>query len=322
MAKMGKMLDLLKGTENHHRLGKTSGGNAKVIALSPQNIKRSPCQSRSQPDMETVDQIVASVKNSAIKKIMNRPVGYELNGEIFCHVGYNRVTAAQKLNLETIEVELVEPDERALVMQSYMENVARAALTPVDNSRTLGKIRKLNNWTLEELGDEYGMAKQQAFQKVSIAELPSDMLDIANQHSKWLSEGILYQLTRIKDRETQWKIFNKIIAAGSQTTVQQVKRMVDNISGIRPAPKDKELNSVVQSHYTITQLDGTSFKMMLVFNGNNYDDLQSAFELLKMKIESRNVINTKNRTEAGYCGGDGRCDGAPTDEAPVKQVSL
>jgi len=275
------MLDKIFNSRNE------KDGN-RIISCSPQKILRSPCQSRSTPDIDTVNQIVASINNSAINKIMNRPICYELNGEIYCHSGYTRVVAAQKAEHNEIEIELVELDERALIMQSYMENVARSALTPVDNARSLARIRKINNWTLEQLGGEFNLSKQRIFQQVSIAELPPDMLDTANQQSNWMNEGILYQLTRIKNREAQWKIFNKIIVAGSQTTVQQVKRMVDSICGIKPH-NEKKTGEAPQAHYSITPLGQSGFRMVLVFNGNNRDDLISAINKLKKMVDGGNV---------------------------------
>jgi deoxyxylulose-5-phosphate synthase len=95
-------------------------------------------------------------------------------------------------------------------------------------------------------------------------------------------------LTRIKNREAQWKIFNKIITAGSQTTVQQVKRMVDSICGTKLCNEKKAVDSP-QAHYSITPLGQSGFRMVLVFNGNNREDLISAFNKLKEMIDGGDV---------------------------------
>ena len=156
-----------------------TGERVQQVALS--DIVPSSLQPRKEFAREALDELMESIRqHGIIQPLVVRPV----DGKHELIAGERRWRAAQQLGLAEVPVIAREATDLEVLELSLIENLQRADLNPIEESRAY-----------ERLANEFGMRQEDIAQKVgrSRAAVANSMrlLELHPQVQTWLTQGLL-----------------------------------------------------------------------------------------------------------------------------------
>ncbi|MFL6542157.1 MAG: ParB/RepB/Spo0J family partition protein [Chthoniobacterales bacterium] len=203
-----------------------TGERVQQVALS--DIVPSSLQPRKEFAREALDELMESIRqHGIIQPLVVRPV----DGKHELIAGERRWRAAQQLGLAEVPVIAREATDLEVLELSLIENLQRADLNPIEESRAY-----------ERLANEFGMRQEDIAQKVgrSRAAVANSMrlLELHPQVQTWLTQGLLSVghakvLLGLKQQDEQVAVAETVLRRSA--TVRGTERLVARqLGGLRP----------------------------------------------------------------------------------------
>ena len=198
---LGRGLEVLMG----------GGESAQELADLPvDQIHPNPRQPRRRFEPEAADGLASSVRaQGLLQPVVVRPRregGWELIA------GERRWRAAKQAGLAVVPAVGREPDDPDTLLLSFVDNVAREQLSPVEEARAYAMLLDEFGLTLAEVGERVGKAKPTISNRVRLLELPDDVLWMLARGE--LTERHARAVLAVPTREGQLRLAKRIVEQG------------------------------------------------------------------------------------------------------------
>jgi ParB family chromosome partitioning protein len=136
-----------------------------------------------------------------------RPAGgYELIA------GERRWRAAREAGLETVPAVIRAADDRDTLLLGLVENVAREALSPVEEARAYAVLVDDFTLSLGEIAERVGRSKPSVSNRLRLLELPDEVLGMLDR--QLLSEGHARAVLAVPDHDGRRRLAKRIVREG------------------------------------------------------------------------------------------------------------
>jgi ParB family chromosome partitioning protein len=103
-------------------------------------------------------------------------------------------------------------DDRETLLLGLVENVARAALTPIEEARAYAVLIDEFELSLGEVAERVGRSKPSVSNRIRLLELPDDVLGMVERGQ--LSEGHARAVLAVPDHEGRRRLAREIVRRG------------------------------------------------------------------------------------------------------------
>ena len=219
----------------------------KVLQVGLASIVPSPLQPRKDFPRDSLDELVASIRqHGIIQPLVVRNVG----GRHELIAGERRWRAAQEAGLVQVPVITRVATDLEVLELSLIENLQRADLNPIEEARAYFR-----------LADEFGLRQEDIAQKVgrSRAAVANSMrlLDLHEQVQTWLTQGLLSVghakvLLGLKETAEQLAVAETILRRSA--TVRATERLVARQLGTTRPRRKRQAGAVAFTSAAIEDL--------------------------------------------------------------------
>lgn len=263
-----------------------------IIHIDPVLLKPNPYQPRKTFDVETIEELAASIKEHGIIQ----PIIAEKaeNENYFIISGERRTRAAISLGLETVPVVLRTFDDKRKLEVALIENIQREDLNALEEALAYQQIMELTNSNHEELAKRVGKSRSTITNSLRILKLPEEMQEALRINK--ISAGHARSLLSVVNPADQQVLFGRIIE--SDLSVRETESMAANLnSGVGRITKkqkkenrsasdeDFELRDIEQQFInslgTKVQIKGNLKKGVIEISYFSKDDLDSLYQKIK-----------------------------------------
>ena len=126
--------------------------------------------------------------------------------------GERRWRAAREAGLETVPALVREAGDRESLLLALVENVAREALSAVEEARAYAVLLDEFRLSLGEVAERVGRSKPSVSNRVRLLELPEDVLEMLERGE--LSEGHARAVLAVPDHEGKRRLAQRIVREG------------------------------------------------------------------------------------------------------------
>lgn len=214
-----------------------SNAPAQVIAgltfaeLEVSSIVPNPQQPRQVFDDEALAELVHSIQEvGLLQPIVVRPAP---NGSYELVAGERRLRATKKAGFQKIPALIRETADDQMLRDALLENLHRAALTPLEEAAAYKQLLEDFGGTQEELATRLGRSRPQISNTLRLLNLPiAVQLRVA---AGVISAGHARALLGLKDQSAMERLASRIVAEG--LSVRTVEEIVSLGQDDKPAPK-------------------------------------------------------------------------------------
>src|ERR671936_239866 len=188
------------------------GGNAQpeLTHLAVEQIHPNPRQPRRRFEPEAGAGLADSIRaQGVVQPVLVRPRpagGYELIA------GERRWRAAREAGLETVPAVVRTADDRDTLLLGLVENVAREALSPVEEARAYAVLVDEFGLGLGEIAERVGRSKPSVSNRLRLLELPDEVLGMLDR--QLLSEGHARAVLAVPDHDGRRRLARRVVREG------------------------------------------------------------------------------------------------------------
>jgi ParB family transcriptional regulator, chromosome partitioning protein len=185
-------------------------GSSGLAHVPVEEIHPNPRQPRKRFDHEATVGLAESIKaQGIIQPVVLRPRaagGYELVA------GERRWRAAREANLQTLPALVRDAADRDALLLGLVENVAREALTPIEEARAFAVLVDEFELSLGDIAERVGASKPAVSNRLRLLELSDDILGMVERGE--LTEGHARAVLAVPDNEGRRRLARKIVRQG------------------------------------------------------------------------------------------------------------
>lgn len=205
------------------------------------NIAVNPFQPRTHFDEETLNDLIASVKEHGI--IQPITVRKMADNSFQLITGERRLRAALKAGLKRIPAYVREAGDDTMLELALVENIQREDLDAIEVSISYQRLIEEFSLTQEKLGERVGKKRATIANYLRLLNLPVEVQNAIRE--KKISMGHARALLGIEDKELQIEVFTKILA--QDLSVRQVENLARGSKV--PAPEEEPAPQRKRSDY-------------------------------------------------------------------------
>jgi ParB family chromosome partitioning protein len=191
-------------------IGGVAEASNELAYLAVVDVHPSPRQPRRRFEPEAHAGLADSIKaQGVVQPVLVRPRaagGYELIA------GERRWRAAREAGLETLPAVVRTADDRDSLLLGLVENVAREALSPVEEARAYAVLLDEFGLSLGEIAERVGRSKPSVSNRLRLLELPDEVLGMLDR--QLLSEGHARAVLAVPDHDGRRKLAKRIVREG------------------------------------------------------------------------------------------------------------
>ena len=166
------------------------GKQLKNCEIDIKSLRISDSQPRQYIDEEQLEELCSTIRKHGVLQ----PVIVQLGPDGSNHLiaGQRRLLAARKAGLKKIPVVFTagDPAEIALI-----ENLQRSDLTAIEEAEAISRLKKLNDYTLDDVSAITGKSKSTLSETISLTRLPDTIKD-ACRCDPCIAKSILVEIAR------------------------------------------------------------------------------------------------------------------------------
>lgn len=220
---MAKKTSFLAGKINRSVFFRTSPDLPRIIEVDITNLRENPDQPRKTFDEIALQELAESIEqHGLIQPIAVAPDAEHQDGYIVV-AGERRFRAFKKLGRETIPAIITQGnrDEIALI-----ENLQRENLSPLEEAEALEQIMDRYAYTQIELSKVVGKARNTVNEILRLNTLPQEIKDEYRSRTSdsIVSKSALVELTRIRLKEEQLKLWEELKAGATVRVARKAKQ--------------------------------------------------------------------------------------------------
>jgi ParB family chromosome partitioning protein len=201
-------------------VAENESGKPREIALD--KIDRNPFQTRSQFNEEQLGELAASITaNGVVQPILVRP---QANGRFQLIAGERRWLASQRAGKETIPAILRQVSDEQAMEITIVENLQRADLNPMEQSRAFERLSREFHMTQEQMAVRTGKDRATVANFLRLLKLPASVQ--TRVETGELSFGHARTLLALESSEEIEKAAQRIVALS--LSVRQTENYVQN----------------------------------------------------------------------------------------------
>lgn len=185
-----------------------------LIEVDVDRIDENSDQPRSVFDQDALRSLADSIDKHGLQQpILVAPTGDASRYRLVA--GERRLRAHKMLGRKTIFAIITRgrPEEIALI-----ENVQRVDLDAVDLARGLDHLIKTHGYTQEAVGALIGIDRTEVNKRLTVLELPDDILAEYHQHADRITRSALIEVAAVKDEKRLRKLWSGIRQGGFRVT--------------------------------------------------------------------------------------------------------
>ncbi|ADE17013.1 parB-like partition protein (plasmid) [Nitrosococcus halophilus Nc 4] len=220
---MAKKTSPLAGKINRNVFFHTSLDLPRIIEIDLKNLRENPDQPRKVFDETALQELADSIEqHELIQPIAVAPDPENEDGYIVV-AGERRFRAFKQLGRETIPAIVTQGnhDEIALI-----ENLQRVDLNPLEEAEALEQIMDRYDYTQIELSKVIGKARNTVNELLRLNTLPQEIKEEYRSRTSdsVVSKSVLIELTRIKNKDKQLKLWEELKAGATVRVARKAKR--------------------------------------------------------------------------------------------------
>jgi len=191
-------------------MGGLPEASAELAHLPVADLHPNPRQPRRRFEPEAHAGLADSIRaQGVVQPVLVRPRpagGYELIA------GERRWRAAREAGLETVPAVIRAADDRDTLLLGLVENVAREALSPVEEARAYAVLVDEFALSLGEIAERVGRSKPSVSNRLRLLELPDEVLGMLDR--QLLSEGHARAVLAVPDHDGRRRLARRIVREG------------------------------------------------------------------------------------------------------------
>jgi ParB family transcriptional regulator, chromosome partitioning protein len=191
-------------------IGGVAAASNELAYLAVHDVHPNPRQPRQRFEPEAHAGLADSIKaQGVVQPVLVRPRpagGYELIA------GERRWRAAREAGLETLPAVVRTADDRDSLLLGLVENVAREALSPVEEARAYAVLVDEFGLSLGDIAERVGRSKPSVSNRLRLLELPDEVLGMLDR--QLLSEGHARAVLAVPDHDGRRKLAKRIVREG------------------------------------------------------------------------------------------------------------
>jgi len=211
-----------------------------VNEIPLKSIAVNPFQPRTHFDEDTLNELVASVKEHGIIQPITVRKASDNSYQLI--TGERRLRAATKAGLKRIPAYVREAGDDAMLELALVENIQREDLDAIEVSISYQRLIEEFDLTQEKLGERVGKKRATVANYLRLLNLPVEVQNAIRE--KKLSMGHARALLGIEDKELQIEVFSKILA--QDLSVRQVENLA---RGAKVTEQEEEKTKDGRSDY-------------------------------------------------------------------------
>jgi len=258
--------------------------NVGTLTLSIERITPNPNQPRQQFDEESLQELVASIKQ---KGILTPVTVWDKEGEYILIAGERRLRAAKLAGLTDIPAYVIEvKDDAELMEMALIENIQRENLNAIEEAEAFAVLNSKFGLTQESVAKAVGKKRVTVANSLRLLKLPSDIKNSIKNGE--ISAGHGRAILMMKTNQSMswlWKqIINKNLSVRGAETIAQAK--VEEISPKKSVktkinPRIKHLeDELISALGTKVKLSYSKGSGKIIVNYYSDDDFERIFSLL------------------------------------------
>jgi ParB family chromosome partitioning protein len=183
---------------------------SELLEIPVDAIHPNPKQPRRRFEAEAASGLADSVRRQGvIQPLLVRPRGI---GGYEIVAGERRWRAAREAGRQTVPAVVRAVDDRETLLLGLVENVAREALTPIEEARAYAVLIDEFELSLGEVAERVGRSKPSVSNRIRLLELPDDVLGMVERGQ--LSEGHARAVLAVPDHEGRRRLAREIVRRG------------------------------------------------------------------------------------------------------------
>ncbi len=183
---------------------------SELLEIPVDAIHPNPKQPRRRFEPEAASGLADSVRRQGvIQPLLVRPRGV---GGYEIVAGERRWRAAREAGRQTVPAVVRTVDDRETLLLGLVENVAREALTPIEEARAYAVLIDEFELSLGEVAERVGRSKPSVSNRIRLLELPDDVLGMVERGQ--LSEGHARAVLAVPDHEGRRRLAREIVRRG------------------------------------------------------------------------------------------------------------
>lgn len=195
----------------------------RVIGIPVGDISPSPYQPRVQLDIESLEELAASIKEKGVvQPIIVRSLGDDKYEMI---AGERRLRAARLAGLSEVPAILREVDDAEAMALAITENIQREDLNVIELARAYSILLNQFNLTQEQLAESVGKSRPAVANTLRLLQLPQEIQEYVL--SGTISMGHARALLALEHESRQISVCKKIIE--SELSVRQTERLIQRL---------------------------------------------------------------------------------------------
>lgn len=220
---MAKKTSFLAGKINRSVFFRTSPDLPRIIEVDITSLRENPDQPRKAFDETALQELADSIEQHGLIQPIAVAPDTENEDSYIVVAGERRFRAFKKLGRETIPAIITQGnrDEIALI-----ENLQRENLNPLEEAEALEQIMGRHAYTQVELSKVIGKARNTVNELLRLNTLPQEVKNEywSRTSDSEVSKSALIELTRIKNKEEQLRLWEELKAGATVRAARKAKR--------------------------------------------------------------------------------------------------
>ena len=221
--------------------------NVSWANVSINNIVKNKYQPRKNFPKVEMQELIKSIKEKGI--IQPLAVRKISNNQFELIAGERRLRAADKLNLNTVPVYIVDiKNESDMMEYALIENIQRVNLNPIEEAKGYLLLKDKYDYSQEEIASSVSKSRSEVANKMRLLNLPSIIQDALQNNT--INYAHARALVGIKEIKRMIVVFNVII--DKNLSVRQADYLIKNFDSTKKnqpisLENEKELASLLQT---------------------------------------------------------------------------
>jgi len=250
---LGALIPEREAEEHFH----SSAPKEHIRYIPVEQIKPNPYQPRENFDSQSLEELVASIKEKGIIQpviVRHSASGYELIA------GERRWRAAKSLNLKEIPVIVRQAKDEESLELALIENIQRQNLSSIEEARAYKHLMEQFGFTQEKIAQTVGKARASVANILRLLKLPLEIQEMLKKGQ--LSFGHGKVLLELEDVQKQLALSRQIVS--KSLSVRELENLVFQHQKARPAKavsETRKLPHLKAIEEELRQILGTKVKI-------------------------------------------------------------
>jgi ParB family chromosome partitioning protein len=211
----------------------------KIVYIAVDDIRPNPYQPRESFNAESLEDLIASIKEKGIIQpvlVRSGPSGYELIA------GERRLRAAKSLSMKEIPAIVKEVQDEESLEIALIENIQRQNLNPIEEAHAFKHLMDNFDCTQEKIAQTIGKSRVSVANTLRLLKLPQEIQEMLRKSLLTFAHGKV--LLELQDSQRQLALARRVIQNGLS-----VKELDDLI-----LPHQKTRKPKSEAHKTSSQI--------------------------------------------------------------------